>query len=42
LGRDDLRFWNIDMKEVVEPAQVTVWIGPSSAEGQVAQFEITD
>jgi beta-glucosidase len=40
LGRDELAFWNIDMKEVVEPARVTVWIGPSSVEGSHAQFEI--
>jgi beta-glucosidase len=40
LGRDDLAFWNIEMKDVVEPARVTVWIGPSSVEGSQAQFEI--
>jgi beta-glucosidase len=42
LGRDELRFWNIDMKEVVEPARVTVWIGPSSTEGKSAEFEIAE
>jgi beta-glucosidase len=41
LGRDALAFWNIDMKHVVEPARVTVWIGPNSAEGSQAQFDIT-
>jgi beta-glucosidase len=41
LGRDELKFWNIDMKDVVEPARVTVWVGPSSVEGSQAQFEIT-
>ena len=30
LGRDELRFWNINMKNVVEPAEVTVWIAPDS------------
>jgi beta-glucosidase len=40
LGRDELAFWNIDMKEVVEPARVTVWVGPSSVIGPQAQFEI--
>ena len=42
LGREELKFWNIDMKDVVEPAAVTVWIGPSSAEGSQAEFEITE
>lgn len=41
LGQAELAFWNIDMKDVVEPAKVTVWIGPSSVEGSEAQFEIT-
>ena len=40
LGRDELAFWNIDMQDVVEPASATVWIGPSSAEGQSADFTI--
>lgn len=42
LGRDELRFWNIDMKDTVEPAHVTVCTGPNSAEGKCAEFEITD
>jgi beta-glucosidase len=41
IGRDALAFWNLEMKNVVEPARVTVWIGPSSVEGAEAQFEIT-
>jgi beta-glucosidase len=41
LGRNELAFWNINMQDVVEPAQVTVWIGPNSQEGQSAQFVIT-
>jgi beta-glucosidase len=40
LGRDELAFWNIDMKNVAEPAHATVWIGPSSAEGESADFVI--
>ena len=40
LGRDELRFWNIDMKDVVEPAQVTVWIAPDSTQGTPAEFTI--
>jgi beta-glucosidase len=42
LGGHELRFWNIDMKNVVEPARVTVWIGPSSVAGSEAQFNITE
>jgi beta-glucosidase len=40
VGRDELAFWNIDMQNVVEPANATVWIGPSSAEGEGANFVI--
>ncbi len=40
LGRDELRFWNIDIKNVVEPAQVTVWIAPDSASGTSAELMI--
>ncbi|MGA7926788.1 MAG: glycoside hydrolase family 3 N-terminal domain-containing protein [Candidatus Sulfotelmatobacter sp.] len=40
LGRDELAFWNIDMQDLVEPASATVWIGPSSAEGESADFVI--
>jgi beta-glucosidase len=42
VGREQLAFWNIDMHHVVEPAQVTVWIGPNSAEGEHARFTITE
>jgi beta-glucosidase len=40
LGRDELKFWNIDMKDVVEPAQLTVWIAPDSTSGKPAQVTI--
>ena len=40
IGRDELAFWNIDMQDLVEPASATVWIGPSSAEGEKADFVI--
>jgi beta-glucosidase len=40
LGRDELSFWNIDMQNTVEPATATVWIGPSSTEGETADFII--
>jgi beta-glucosidase len=41
LGREELKFWNLEMKDVVEPARVTVWIGPSSVAGSEVQFEVT-
>jgi beta-glucosidase len=40
VGRDELAFWNIDMQDLVEPANATVWIGPNSAEGESADFII--
>lgn len=40
VGHDELAFWNIDMRHIVEAADVTVWIGPNSANGLTAQFTI--
>jgi beta-glucosidase len=40
VGRDELAFWNVDMQDIVEPASATVWIGPSSAGGESADFVI--
>jgi beta-glucosidase len=40
LTRQQLAFWNIDMKEVVEPAKVQVWITGDSASGTPAELEI--
>jgi len=40
LGRDELKFWNIDMNDVVEPAQLSVWVAPDSAQGKPAQVSI--
>ncbi|HEY3754609.1 MAG TPA: glycoside hydrolase family 3 N-terminal domain-containing protein [Opitutaceae bacterium] len=41
LGRDELAFWNAEMKDVAEPADLYVWIAPDSASGIPAQIEIT-
>lgn len=41
LGRDELKFWNIDMQDIVEPSEVTVWVAPDSTRGTPAQFHIT-
>ena len=40
LGRDELKFWNIDMKDIVEPAQLTVWVAPDSTAGKPALVTI--
>jgi beta-glucosidase len=40
VGHDELAFWNIDMQDLVESANATVWIGPNSAEGERADFVI--
>lgn len=40
LSRDELAFWNIDMKEVVEPARLTVWIAHDSTTGTPTEMEI--
>jgi beta-glucosidase len=40
LGREELSFWNIEMKNVVEPAQLTVWVAPDSTQGKPAQVTI--
>ena len=40
LGRDELKFWNIDLKDVVEPTQLTVWVAPDSTRGMPAQVTI--
>ena len=40
LGHDELRFWNLEMKDVVEPAQLTVWVAPDSTQGRPAKVTI--
>jgi hypothetical protein len=35
-----LAFWNIDMKDVVEPAKVKVWVAGNSVDGQAAELTI--
>ncbi|HMK31474.1 MAG TPA: beta-glucosidase BglX [Terriglobales bacterium] len=42
LGKDELSFWNIDMKNVVEPAKIEIWVAPDSAEGKAAELTITE
>jgi beta-glucosidase len=42
LGREELSFWNIEMKHRVEPADLYVWIAPDSTQGSPAKVEITE
>jgi beta-glucosidase len=42
LGRDELSFWNIDMKDVVEPGSLYVWVAPDCISGAPARVEIGD
>ncbi|MGH7242680.1 MAG: glycoside hydrolase family 3 N-terminal domain-containing protein [Phycisphaerales bacterium] len=42
IGKEQLAFWNIDMKHVVEPAELTVWIAPNAAGGKPATLMLAD
>ncbi|WP_321519255.1 beta-glucosidase BglX [uncultured Bacteroides sp.] len=39
---EELAFWNIDMKKVVEPGDFTLWVGTNSQEGISAGFKVKD
>jgi beta-glucosidase len=40
LSKKELAFWNIAMKHVVEPGELTVWVAPHSQGGQAAKITI--
>ena len=40
LGRDELAFWNIDMKNVVEPGVLKIWIADDSRSGTPAEVTL--
>jgi beta-glucosidase len=42
LCRDELAFWNANMKYVVEPSHVTVWVAPDARSGHSAELVITE
>jgi len=42
LGRDELSFWNIDMKHVAEPGTLFVWVASDCTQGSPARVEIRD
>ena len=38
----ELAFWNIDMKKIVEPGEFTLWVGTNSQEGISVDFRVLD
>jgi beta-glucosidase len=40
LTKKELSFWNLDMKYVVEPAELTVWVAPNTQSGVPATIRI--
>lgn len=40
LGKKELAFWNIDMKQTVEPGELTVWVAPHARGGESAKITI--
>jgi beta-glucosidase len=40
LHSDDLAFWGRDLRFAPEPGRFHLWVGPSSAEGIQAEFEL--
>jgi beta-glucosidase len=41
VAAQDLWFYGLDMKRVVEPGTFRIYVGPSSAEGVEGRFEVT-
>ena len=39
---EELAFWNINMKKVVEPGDFTLWVGTNSQEGISADFKVVE
>jgi beta-glucosidase len=42
LGRGELSFWNIAMRDVAEPASLYVWVAPDSTRGDPATVTISE
>ena len=42
LGREELAFWNVDMKDLVEPGSLYVWVSPDCTQGIPAKVELTE
>lgn len=37
---EELAFWNIDMKKVVEPGDFVLWVAPNSVDGNSIEFKV--
>jgi beta-glucosidase len=42
LGRDELSFWNAEMKDVAEPGSLYIWVAADCSQGTPAKVELTD
>jgi beta-glucosidase len=42
IGKEQLAFWNVDMKHAVESAELAVWIAPNAAGGKPAIMTIAE
>jgi len=42
LGFEELSFYNVESKPVIEPTHYTVWVGGSSLASQSASFNVTE
>jgi beta-glucosidase len=42
LGRDELSFWNTDMKDVAEAGSLYVWVAPDCTQGAPVKVQITE
>ena len=42
LGKDELAFWNLQMKHMAEAGSLYVWVAPDSATGEPARVEIEE
>ncbi|MHC4858402.1 MAG: fibronectin type III-like domain-contianing protein [Planctomycetota bacterium] len=40
LSTSDLKFYDVNMKDTVEPGDFNVWVGPNSTEGLKGGFEL--
>ena len=42
LPMEELAFWNIDMKRVVEPGDFNLWVAPDSQSGTPVAFKVVE
>ncbi len=42
LGKAELSFWNLEMKDVVEPGSLYVWVAPDASRGEPVRVDLTE